>query len=364
MELTSEIFGRETNDREPAFQEKLISIHSYLNSIRDRQCRVGLHVLGEVPEDGLLARYLVAMTRCSNGDVPSLPAVIAATLHKDYDALREYDKDNSLVIIRNLCLKVIQNAIREDRFRLQAEEVKTLTGFEPSEENQLDINTVLAYVRDRLLPALRKTDGEIRNILHALDGEYVAPGPSGAPTCGMADVLPTGRNFFGVDPRIMPSQAAWHNGKKLAEAVISAYIADEGRYPERIGMVFWSGNNMRTKGLDIAEVMALLGVEPVWEQNGRIKCCKVIDLAELKRPRIDVTLRISGMYRDSLYDTVKFMDTCIKTVADLPESPEDNYLRKHFLEDKEELLRQGNEECEAVEQAGNIWRRCRDCFRK
>lgn len=153
----------------------------------------------------------------------------------------------------------------------------------------------------------------------------------------MLDCLPSGKNFYGVDPRLLPSKSAWIIGQQLADQVIQQYIEEEGRYPERIAMIFWSGTNMRTKGCDIAQAMALLGVSPEWNTNGRISGFKVIPVDVLRRPRIDVIARISGMYRDSLYLTVEYLDECIQGIMKLDEDGNVNYPRKHIMEDANEL---------------------------
>lgn len=192
-------------------------------------------------------------------------------------------------------------------------------------------------LKEIVLDKLSHTDEEITNILKGLDGCYIESGLSGAPSTGMLDCLPSGKNFYGVDPRLLPSKSAWIIGQQLANQVIQQYIEEEGRYPERIAMIFWSGTNMRTKGCDIAQAMALLGVSPEWNTNGRISGFKVIPLDVLKRPRIDVIARISGMYRDSLYPTVEYLDECIKCIMKLDEDGDVNYPRKHIMEDSNEL---------------------------
>lgn len=192
-------------------------------------------------------------------------------------------------------------------------------------------------LNEGIIEKLVQTPREITNILAGLSGNYIESGLSGAPTTGMLDCLPSGKNFYGVDPRLLPSPAAWLMGKDLAEQVIQLYIQEESKYPERIAMILWSGTNMRTKGCDIAQAMALIGIEPVWSPNGRINGMKVIPLDELRRPRIDVVCRISGMYRDSLYPTVEYLDACIKKAMALEEDVESNYLRKHLAQDAKEF---------------------------
>lgn len=185
-----------------------------------------------------------------------------------------------------------------------------------------------------------------------MEGKYIEPSVAGAPTSGGAEILPTGRNFYGMDPRALPTQSAWEVGKQLADQAIQRFMQEEGRYPESIGLILWAGANMRSQGQCIAEFLYLLGVRPVW-QKGSLKVIdlEVIPLDELKRPRIDVTGRISGFFRDSMPGVARWMDHAVHLVADLEENPEENYIRKHVLEDTEKLTSEGIEEVVAKKQA-------------
>ena len=156
--------------------------------------------------------------------------------------------------------------------------------------------TVLNAVQHTLRPALARTTDEITNLLRGLDGRYVPAGPSGAPTRGLANVLPTGRNFYSVDPNTIPSTAAWEVGRGLADRLLERYLEDEGRYPDTVGLVIWGTSAMRTHGDDIAEALWLLGVRPIWQvENRRVSGLEIIPLDELGHPRIDVTVRICGL---------------------------------------------------------------------
>jgi cobaltochelatase CobN len=163
-----------------------------------------------------------------------------------------------------------------------------------------------------LVPNLARTTDEIDNLLHALDGGYVPAGPSGAPTRGMAHVLPTGRNFFSVDPRAIPSPLAWDVGVALADRLLERHLAEEGTYPSTVGLVIWGTACMRTAGDDVAEALALLGVRPVWaEESRRVVGVELIPDDALGRPRVDVTLRISGFFRDAFPHVVDLLDDAI-----------------------------------------------------
>jgi cobaltochelatase CobN len=187
-------------------------------------------------------------------------------------------------------------------------------------------SAVLDWIATNLAPALDTSGAaEISSIIKALDGRFVAPGPSGAPTRGRADVLPTGRNFYSVDVRAVPTAAAWALGRKAADALALRYFQDEGAWPRSVAMSAWGTSNMRTGGDDIAQVLALIGAEPQWEAGtGRVTGFTVIPLGALGRPRIDVTLKISGMFRDAFPVQIDLIDSAVRAIAALDEDAEAN----------------------------------------
>jgi len=198
----------------------------------------------------------------------------------------------------------------------------------------LDVVRVLEFAAAEVVPRLAATRGEIDAVLRALDGGYIPAGPSGSPTRGLVNVLPTGRNFYSVDPKAIPSRAAWDTGSALAESLLARHLADEGDYPPCVGLTVWGTSAMRTQGDDIAEVLALIGCRPTWDEaSRRVTGFEIVPIPELGRPRIDVTLRISGFFRDALPHVVALMDDAIAAVAELDEPPEDNFVRAHALAD-------------------------------
>jgi cobaltochelatase CobN len=197
-----------------------------------------------------------------------------------------------------------------------------------------DVARVLEFGATEVVPRLARTTDEIAGVLHALDGGYVPAGPSGSPTRGLVNVLPTGRNFSSVDPKAVPSRLAWEVGTALADSLLQRHREDTGEWPRSVGLTVWGTSAMRTSGDDIAEVLALLGCRPRWDDaSRRVVGVDVVPLAELGRPRIDVTLRISGFFRDAFPHVVAMLDDAICTVAGLDEPAEANYLRAHALED-------------------------------
>jgi cobaltochelatase CobN len=185
-----------------------------------------------------------------------------------------------------------------------------------------------------VVPRLARTTDELDHLLHALSGGFVPAGPSGSPTRGLVGVLPTGRNFYSVDPKASPSRNAWAVGVALADSLLTRYLADHGEYPASVGLVVWGTSAMRTAGDDLAEALWLLGVRPTWDEaSRRVTGLEVVPLDELGRPRVDVTLRISGFFRDAFPHVVALLDEAVRTVAALDEPAERNFLRAHVQAD-------------------------------
>ena len=207
-------------------------------------------------------------------------------------------------------------------------------GWDPAVAEKLtdnrDVAAILRFAATEVVPRLAGTAGEIDQILRALDGRFIAAGPSGSPLRGLVNVLPTGRNFYSVDPKAVPSRLAWETGSAMADSLLARYRKDHGRWPRSVGLSVWGTSAMRTAGDDIAEVLALLGVRPVWDDaSRRVVNLEPMALAELGRPRIDVTVRISGFFRDAFPHVVTMLDDAVQLVANLDEPAEENYVRAH-----------------------------------
>jgi cobaltochelatase CobN len=263
------------------FDDLVLHVDGYLCELKDAQIRGGLHILGRPPEGEAELDLVLAMTRLPQGPVPALRRPTDGSRH-DVDAA-------------------------------EAEARAALAGIQSDGWTYAGDHPTLRWVCDRLVPALRRTTDEFTNLLGALDGRHVPAGPSGAPTRGMAHVLPTGRNFFSVDPKAIPSRLAWDVGQKLADQLIERHMKEEGRPPATVGLVVWGTAAMRTGGDDVAEALALLGVRPVWAQeSGRVTGIERISDAELGRPRVDVTLRISGFFRDAFPHVIALLDDAVR----------------------------------------------------
>jgi cobaltochelatase CobN len=299
------------------FDDAILHVDGYLCELKDAQIRGGLHVLGHAPTGSTQLDLVLALTRLAQGAVPSLRATVADRLGV------------------NLGLGAGTQATRHDIDAVEAECRRVLVDLQATgwsvDAAAATGDATLLWVARTLVPALSRTPDELDHLLDALDGRAVPAGPSGAPTRGMAHVLPTGRNFYSVDPKAIPSRLAWGVGRALADALISRHLEEEGRYPATVGLVVWGTAAMRTAGDDVAEILSLLGVRPVWaEESARVVGLEVVPLDELGRPRIDVTVRMSGFFRDAFPHLVHLMDDAVAMVAGLAdESPADNYVRAH-----------------------------------
>jgi len=340
-----------------AFDIFLEQLHAYLNELSDTQITDGLHILGEPPNGIRLDEFLVALTRLNNGNVPSLRQSIAELKRYDYEALlakrgelRSDARTNGDVIneLNSLALELITQFHAAD-FKVEAipKLIQTVLG-----DNNINVANCLSYISAFLVPALMSTTEEITHTLSACSGAYVQTGPSGAPTRGMADILPTGRNFYSIDPRCVPSIAAWQVGLNLGDALLARYLKEEGKYPETVAIVVWATDCMRTNGDDIAEILYLMGIKPVWEaSSGRVIGLEPISLEQLKRPRIDVTARISGLFRDTFPSIIHLLDEAVVMVSELKETADRNYIVKHVEKEVAESIGQGIDPIKARQEA-------------
>jgi len=304
------------------FDDFIFNVDGWLCEIKDAQIRDGLHVLGQAPEGEARVNLVLSILRASQiwgGETGAVPGLRAALgLKEGEDALGAIDKIES-----------------QARALIQAME---LNNWEPSVAQTLsdvpEVVQVLEFAATQVVPRLGRTTDELDNVLHALDGGFIPAGPSGSPLRGLVNVLPTGRNFYTVDPKAVPSRLAWETGRAMADSLIERHLTDTGEYPRSVGLSVWGTSAMRTSGDDIAEVLALIGVEPEWDPaSRRVNGLRVVPLDELNRPRIDVTVRISGFFRDAFPHVIAILDDAICQVAELDEDPQLNFVRKHYLAD-------------------------------
>ncbi|HBY93335.1 MAG TPA: cobaltochelatase subunit CobN [Chloroflexi bacterium] len=346
-----------TEMRGKDFSHLMEDIDGYLCELQGAQIRDGLHILGCAPEGAMLIDLLQALTRLPNLDVPGLREGVAGLFGFTLDTLfaepgrrlseverlqvPKVEVGHGPIVTAADAIEAIDRRCHALLASLQARDfdaagvddaIRTVLGDAGATSSACKLQRTLTFVCRHLVPAIRRTDDEITNLVRALDGRYIPAGPSGAPTRGMAHVLPTGRNFYTVDPRALPSQTAWHVGERLAAELLERYLAEEGAYPDRVGLSIWGTSAMRTHGDDIAQIFALMGVRPVWQPaNRRVTGVEVIPLAQLGHPRVDVVARISGFFRDAFPHLIELLDAAVRLVAELDEPTDRNFVRRHYL---------------------------------
>jgi cobaltochelatase CobN len=314
--------------------EEIISkAHNALSRIRNTQINSGMHIFGELPEGDKRVEFINSILRYDSGGV-SLRRVIAGVMGLNFDELlsyqgaisQKYNRPNgelleeidsvSKVLIREF---LAGNGKNPEDILEQAVEKEHAKLLESLRERVLDLNNRI------------NESGEIEALLSGFDGNYIPAGPSGLITRGRDDVLPTGRNFYSLDPHRVPTRAAWKVGQKLADAVIKKHEKEEGRIPENVAFYWMCSDITWSDGEGMAQMMYLLGVEPIWQPNGRIKGFEIIPLEKLGRPRIDVTIRVSGITRDNFPNCIDIIDEAVQAVASLDEPEDMNFPRKHSL---------------------------------
>ncbi|RTL68730.1 MAG: cobaltochelatase subunit CobN [Pseudonocardiaceae bacterium] len=320
--------GLSERPEEDHFDDMLLHVDGWLCEIKDVQIRDGLHVLGAAPTGSQRVELVLAMLRARQmwGGEQNVPGLREAL------GLAE---DGSETKARTDAIETLAHTLVAD---MEA------AGWDPAAVPAIldkrgagvDAGHVLRFAATEVVPRLAGTAHEIDRVLHALAGGFVPAGPSGSPLRGLVNVLPTGRNFYSVDPKAVPSRLAWETGQAMAESLVERYRRDHGDWPRSVGLSVWGTSAMRTSGDDVAEVFALLGVRPVWdEMSRRVVRLEPIPLDELGRPRIDVTVRISGFFRDAFPHVLALLDDAVALVAGLDEPAEQNFVRAHVAADHE-----------------------------
>lgn len=365
--------------------EMLAELDTYLCDIKEAQIRNGLHILGQLPENDELSETLVALLRLPRGEAVEERGILhnlALDLHLDlgqnhkgsgqtanaYDPLAteispwlgakpqllaEQSNDlwrSSMDTRERLELLALQ-LVNEYLLSSNNKEICVLAATLPRTSQQLN------YAKSIILAALEDSAvRETKALIEGLGGLAVEPGPSGAPTRGRLDTLPTGRNFFSLDNRSVPSAAAWALGQRSAQALIDRHLQEHGDYPAQIGLSVWGTATMRTGGDDIAQAFALMGIKPIWAPGSqRVMDFEIIPAMQLGRPRVDVTLRVSGFFRDAFPNVMKLYDAAVQALAsfDEPGSSVDgsNTIRHNVEQRQAELEAQGISPSEARRQA-------------
>jgi cobaltochelatase CobN len=336
----------------------LRKLDGFLCELKELQIRDGLHVFGRSPEGERLHSLLVAFARPARGAGPadaSLLRALAADLSLGQDPLdaepaTPWTGARPAVLAGSDPWRSCGDTVE----RLETLALRLVAGETASDPSWERTRAVVGWIGGQLRPAVAESGaGEIAGLLAGLDGRFVRPGPSGAPSRGRPEVLPTGRNFYSVDTRAVPTQAAWQLGWKSAALLLERHAQEYGDYPARIALSAWGTANMRTGGDDIAQGLALMGVRPAWERSsGRVTGFEILPASVLDRPRVDVTLRVSGFFRDAFPGLIDLFDSAARAVAALDEPPSVNPLAERVAEDRRTLEGQGVPPQEADRRAG------------
>ena len=326
---------------------KIDHLYDYILELKDALIKDGLHILGEVPQNERLDEMIYSLVRYPNGNVPSLREAVGHIYgHEVEELLRDPSGALSDGILKGEMIdridaetfSIIQSS-REIGFDAAGTK-KIVSERYPGDHRDLDEAT--EFMCGFLIDAVRRMGDELGNVMDALNGRFVPPGPSGCPGRGRAQILPTGRNFYSIDPDGIPWNSSWEIGSKMAEQMVQRYLDDNGAYPKTIGIILWATDTMKTGGDDVAYILKLMGLRPVWaEYGGRVKDLEIIPLEELGRPRIDVTLRISGLFRDTFPNISNMIDRGVQRIAELDEDDDVNYLAANVRRDIVDAIAEG-----------------------
>lgn len=341
--------GPDERPDDESFDDFIMHVDGWLCEIKDAQIRDGLHVLGEAPSGEARVNLVLAILRAAQvfgGQAQAVPGLRAAlglgldTTPRSSGSTRPPREEIAGRVAARDERRIETTADVDAIEAIARDLVEQMdkADWDPARAADLhddpEVQRVLEFAATQVVPRLARTTDELDAVVHALDGGFIAAGPSGSPLRGLVNVLPTGRNFYTVDPRAVPSRLAWQTGQAMAESLVAKYVDETGDYPESVGLSVWGTSAMRTSGDDVAEVLALLGVRPVWDEaSRRVSDLQVIPLDELGRPRIDVTVRISGFFRDAFPHVVAMLDDAVRLVAGLDEPDEHNHVRAHARAD-------------------------------
>lgn len=340
-------------------EEALAKLDNHLCELKELQIRDGLHIFGETPSGRQFEDLLVALVRVprNKGEGPdaSLIRALADDLGLEFDPL-----DCDMAAPWNGVRPEVLEA--EGAWRSQGDTVERLELLASrivardidASEHWTCTQAVVGYMDDVLRPAVEACGpSEIDGLLTGLAGRFVEPGPSGAPTRGKPEILPTGKNFYSVDTRTVPTPAAWTLGWKSASLMIERYLQDHGDWPRTMALSAWGTSNMRTGGDDIAQGLALMGVQPQWDTvSRRVTGFEILPQSVLARPRVDVTLRVSGFFRDAFPGLIDLFDSAARAVAKLDEGDDVNPLAARYRCERVEMISNGASEEEADLRAG------------
>jgi cobaltochelatase CobN len=329
--------------------EALRKIDTFLCDLKEAQIRDGLHIFGLSPAGRLERDLLAAFARVPRGDTRPGDASLVRALADDLGlGLDPLSADLGAPWTGLGGGRTVGDVVEH----LEVLAANLLDGGEPPGPAS---RAVLAEIETSIRPRLRASGpSEVRALLDGLAGKFIAPGPSGAPSRGRLDVLPTGRNFYSVDNRAIPTPTAWELGRRSAEALLVRHFQDHGTHLRSLALSVWGTSNMRTGGDDIAQALAFIGARPSWDPASlRLSGYEIIPLARLGRPRVDVTLRISGLFRDAFPQQIALFDRAVRAMGALDEPADQNPISDRMRNDAISLMKAGASEAEAALKAGH-----------
>jgi cobaltochelatase CobN len=329
--------------------EALRRIDTFLCDLKEAQIRDGLHIFGQSPTGRLEIDLLAAFARVPRGDTRPGDASLVRALADDLKlGLDPLTADLGAPWSGAGDWRIAGDVVEH----LEAEATRLIeTRAAPGAASQAVLDEIESVMR----PKLRASGpAEIAALRAGLSGKFIAPGPSGAPSRGRLDVLPTGRNFYSVDNRAIPTAAAWELGRKSAETLLARHFQDHGTHLRSLALSVWGTSNMRTGGDDIAQALAFIGARPVWDPSSlRVSGYEITPLAKLDRPRVDVTLRISGLFRDAFPQQIALFDKAVRAIGALDEPADDNPIAARMRTEALGLMRDGASEADAALKAGH-----------
>jgi cobaltochelatase CobN len=330
----------------------LAKLDNQLCELKEMQIRDGLHIFGRSPGGTERDALLVALTRLPRGKGEgrdqSLIRALAADLELEFDPLSARLGESWAGPRPSALADVSADAWRTNGDTVERLELLALrlVGGAECPTACARARAVLGFLRETLAPTVERCgDAELDGLLRGLAGRFVAPGASGAPTRGRLDALPTGRNFYSVDTRAIPTPSAWALGWKSAGLVLDRHRQEHGNWPRALVLSAWGTANMRTGGDDIAQALALIGARPTWDvgASGRVAGFEVLPLSLLDRPRVDVTLRVSGFFRDAFPAQIDLFDSAVRAIAELDEPEHLNPIAARVRTESADLIAQGAE---------------------
>mmetsp|Transcript_60506 Transcript_60506/g.96072 ORF Transcript_60506/g.96072 Transcript_60506/m.96072 type:complete len:1144 (+) Transcript_60506:2-3433(+) len=343
-------------------RDKIVGlVYSKIMEIESRLLPCGLHTVGVPPtaEEAIATLVNIASIDRAEEDIPGLPRLLAKARGRD---IEEVYRNNDAGVLADVTLaeeikmgvraavraSVARSTDSEGRIKEVNEIMENMGSFfsggSPMRKALLDLKFDVSD--DDLKPVFKYcefclkqvvADNEMGALLQGLDGGFITPGPGGDPIRNPA-VLPTGKNMHGLDPQAIPTSAACDSAKIVVDRLIDRQVKDNnGQFPESVAFVLWGTDNIKTYGESLAQVLWMIGARPVPDSLGRINKVEPVPLEELGRPRIDVVVTCSGVFRDLFINQMNLLDRAVKMVAELDEPLEQNFVRKHAMEQAEEM---------------------------